>query len=645
MRHSLLLFSLFFSLSFLAQDYSVEDRKAIKCYEVALQSFNYKDHAQTLMKINDAIAREPDFIEAYLLKFETEIETKDLAAAEQSMVKALSIDPDYFPNGHFFYGDLKYRKGDYATAKVAYKKFLTYNRTNPNLQEEAERKLANCNFAIEATANPVPFDPQNLGESVNSEWPEYFPSLTTDDKTLLFTRRLMDARIKKEQEDFYIAQKEDEWLPALPVVDINTVFNEGAPSISPDGQILIFTACEDMTGSFGEGRKGIGSCDLFFSSKQGVHWSPPVNMGANINSSHWETQPSFSSDGKTLYFVRGLKTRSGIRNQDIWMSTLNDFGEWTKAEKLSDDINTPFHESSVLVHPDGQTLYFTSEGHVGMGGQDIFLSRRQADGEWGAPVNLGYPINTFKNENSILVSADGVLAYFASDREGGYGDLDLYSFELSEGYRPMRVTYMEGTVVDRENGTPIGARFELIDLETEEVVVESYSNPGDGTFLVSLPEGRDYALNVEKKGYLFFSENFSLATSSSEEPYKKKIELAPIKTGESVVLKNVFFPSNSYELSPLSKAELNTLVSFLNKNYRLKVEIGGHTDNVGKEVSNKALSLNRAEAVKEYLVKEGIPAERLISKGYGASVPISSNDTEEGKAQNRRTEFKVLSVD
>ena len=211
------------------------------------------------MKINDAIAREPDFIEAYLLKFETEIETKDLAAAEQSMVKALSIDPDYFPNGHFFYGDLKYRKGDYATAKVAYKKFLTYNRTNPNLQEEAERKLANCNFAIEATANPVPFDPQNLGESVNSEWPEYFPSLTTDDKTLLFTRRLMDARIKKEQEDFYIAQKEDEWLPALPVVDINTVFNEGAPSISPDGQILIFTACEDMTGSFGEGRKGIGS--------------------------------------------------------------------------------------------------------------------------------------------------------------------------------------------------------------------------------------------------------------------------------------------------------------------------------------------------------------------------------------------------
>jgi outer membrane protein OmpA-like peptidoglycan-associated protein len=327
------------------------------------------------------------------------------------------------------------------------------------------------------------------------------------------------------------------------------------------------------------------------------------------------------------------------------MSTLDDFGAWTKAERISEVINTPLKESSVLIHPDGQTLYFTSNGHPGMGGEDVYLSRKQKDGSWGTPVNLGYPINTHRNENSITVSASGDVAYFASNREGGYGGLDLYSFELAEGYRPMKVSYMEGTVVDRETGRPLSAQFELIDLETEEVIVESFSNGQDGTFLVSLPEGRDYALNVEQKGYLFFSDNFSLAESSSNEPYKKRIELSPIREGESVVLKNVFFSSNSYELSNRSRAELNTLVSFLNKNYRLQVEIGGHTDNVGKEASNKALSLNRAKAVQDFLVTAGIPLERLISKGYGASIPLADNDSEEGRAQNRRTEFKVLSVD
>ncbi len=280
-----------------------------------------------------------------------------------------------------------------------------------------------------------------------------------------------------------------------------------------------------------------------------------------------------------------------------------------------------------------------------MGGEDIFMSRRQKDGSWGTPVNLGYPINTAGNESSITVMANGEIALFASDREGGYGDLDLYSFELAEGFRPMRVTYLEGTVVDKETRSPLPARFELIDLSNEQVVVESFANGSDGSFLVSLPEGRDYALNVTQKGYLFHSENFSLAESSSNEPHKKRVELAPIKAGESVVLRNVFFETGSFDLSARSQAELNKLVSFLNKNYRMRIELGGHTDNVGAEAANKTLSQKRAEAVRSFLIAKGIPGERLTTKGYGTDMPVASNDSEEGRAQNRRTEFTVLSIE
>lgn len=635
------------SVSICAQDYTVSDRKAIKYYEVALQSYNQKDHDAALRKLEDAIAIEPDFVEAHLLSFETHIEKKDYDRAEESLIQALTINPDFYKNGHYYYAEFKLTKGDYTTAKVAYEKFISYRQVNPNLLEDAERKLANCKFAISAMENPVPFNPQNMGPEVNSEWPEYFPSFTADGKTLIMTRRIPDGVNRLGQEDFFSSAKQGEhWLKMNPMDAINTPANEGAPFISPDGQLFFFVSCAtNDANEYPAGRKGMGSCDIFYSYKTGdEQWSRPENLGPSVNSYHWESQPSFSSDGRTLYFVRGKKIRGGsAKNQDIWVSRLDDFGTWTKAEKLSDVINTPKHESSVLIHPDDQTLYFTSDGHPGMGGEDLYMSRRQNHGSWGTPVNLGYPINTSGNESSITVMANGKIALFASDREGGYGDLDLYSFELAEGFRPMRVTYLEGTVVDKGTGAPLPARFELIDLSTEQVVVESFANASDGSFLVSLPEGRDYALNVTQKGYLFHSENFSLAESTSNEPQHKRVELAPIKAGESVVLRNVFFETGSFDLSPTSRAELNKLVSFLNKNYRMRIELGGHTDNVGKADANKTLSQKRADAVRTFLIEKGIPEERLTTKGYGTEKPLASNDSEEGRAQNRRTEFTVLS--
>ena len=631
------------SLCLMAQDYSVSNRRAIKYFEEAITEMNRRDATAALELIGRALDIEPEFKEALLLSFEAQVEMGDLDGAEQSMVKALTIDPDFFPNGHFFYGELKLKKGAYEISQVAFEKFLSYPRTNPALQEKAMKYLIDCAFAMKAIQRPVQFEPINMGANVNTPNAEYFPSLTTDDRTLLFTRRLAAENSSGAQEDFYISEKQEEWMLAMPLDAINTPMNEGAPSISPDGKMMFFTACQDEMGSYGERRKGYGSCDIFYSIKEGTRWSAPENLGEAVNSRHWETQPSFSSDGRTLYFIRGYKNGIRIEKEDIWMSQLDEAGAWTKAERLSEVVNSPGSESAVSIHPDGKTLYFSSTGHPGMGGEDIYMSKKDEDGQWTTPVNLGYPINTFKNENSLTVTAQGDVALFASDRAGGFGELDLYSFELPSSMRPERVTYMEGKVIDTESKRPIGAQFQLLEPETGAVIIESFSDALDGSFLVSLPVGRTYALMVKKKGYLFYSEHFDLPVQAK--PYRKTVELSPINEGERVILNNVFFNTDSDVLSRASMAELGELVGFLNKNYRLKIELGGHTDDQGTSGYNEDLSLRRAKAVKAFLIDKGIPEERLTAKGYGAEVPIASNTSEEGRAKNRRTEFKVIALD
>jgi outer membrane protein OmpA-like peptidoglycan-associated protein len=295
-----------------------------------------------------------------------------------------------------------------------------------------------------------------------------------------------------------------------------------------------------------------------------------------------------------------------------------------------------------MIHPDGKTLYFSSNGHPGLGGLDIFVSRKDEDGKWGEPQNLGYPINTKDDENSLLVSASGDIAYFASDREGGQGGLDLYKFKLYNEARPQMVTYAQGVVFDAKTKERLGARFELIDLESGEQVVESYSNPGNGEFLVSLPSGRDYALNVSREGYLFYSDNFTLSQESATAPKQLEVPLKRIEEGSSVVLNNVFFDVDQYKLKPQSKVELDKLIEFLKLNPELRIEISGHTDNVGTDEANKVLSQNRAQSVVDYLLENGISKDRLSAKGFGESKPIASNDNEEGRAKNRRTEFEVI---
>ncbi len=628
--------------------YTSTSKKAIKFFEEAKLDYELKKDTEAEKLLNKTLQEDPNFVEAHMLYGYLLLEKRRTKEGIEHFKRAIEINPKFFPRNYFDLGLAQLLSADYDEAVKNLEAFLKFERINPNTRDQAEQYLRNARFASNAMKNPQPFKLVNLGTGVNTPDYEYFPAVTADGSTFLFTRNIRNTSGKggPQQEDFYISKKVNNvWQTATPMSSVNTDGNEGAPTLSADGQIMFFASCMEISGDYGSPeRKGYGSCDIFYSQKVGGKWTTPVNAGPQINTRNWETQPSFSSDGKTLYFIRGSVTREGIKNPDIYYATVGDDGKFGEAVRLSDVVNTPFKEESVFIHPDNQTLYFSSEGHPGMGGLDIFVSRRQADGSWGKPVNLGYPINTVTDENSLLVDANGKLAYLASEREGGFGGLDIYQFELPESVRPEKITYVKGLTYNAKTKVPLDASFELIDLETQQSVTKAFSN-SSGEFLVTLTSNHNYLVNVSKPGFLFYSDNFSLKDKVADynKPYQLEIPLQPIDTGYTIELKNVFFDVNKWDLKPESKAELEKVVAFLKTNPGLKVEFGGHTDNSGDKAFNKTLSTNRAKAVYDYVIQNGgIAATRLSYKGYSDTKPKVPNDSPENKAKNRRTELKVL---
>ena len=514
-----------------------------------------------------------------------------------------------------------------------------------------DKMIENCQFAIQAIKNPVDFDPINLGSSINSELPEYFPSITADDSTFLFTRRVNDLSAPGgRQEEIFVSKKtpSNNWSNSSLVSNaINTEYNEGAPTFSSDGQYIIFVGCE--TGAkgdyqYGGDRKGYGSCDLFYSQNNGRNWSKPVNLGPKINSKHWETQPSFSSDGKTLYFIRGMtydRQRRNPNNQDIYVTTITDDGQWSNPKKISSNINTPYREESVQIHPDGKTLYFASNGHPGMGGLDIYMSRKLEDDSWSKPINLGYPVNTFVDENSILISPKGDLGYFSSNRDGGFGDLDLYSFILNDQFKPQPITYLKGKIIDADTKLALTASFELSDLEKDNLISQMQSKPGNGEFLITVPKNIDFALHAEKEGYMFYSRNIYRDNLSLSKDGFLIIELEKVKPG-TFILENIFFEKSKSSLKKSSLVELNKVLKLMQINPDLKVQISGHTDSDGDDDFNLELSINRAKSVVNWLIENNIAQNRLSFKGYGETRPIEENNSITNKAKNRRTELTII---
>jgi len=396
--------------------------------------------------------------------------------------------------------------------------------------------------------------------------------------------------------------------------------------------LMIYTACNRSD--------GIGRCDLYYTTKVGDRWTFPKNMGKPVNSPYRETQPSLTPDGRTLYFS---SDRPGGKGQhDIWVSYLDDGNRWSVPENLGEVINTPGIEMSPFIHPDNQSLYFSSDGHIGLGGYDLFVTRRDSTGKWQKPMNLGYPINTNRDEIGMIVNSRGDKAYYSSDVDKANGK-DIYVFDLPVQDRPVMTTYMKGKVFDADDNQLLRAQFELVDLETGNSIFRSYSDSITGEFLVSIPVNHNYMLNVSRNGYLFFSENFSLKnTYRSDRPFLKDVPLQPLKAGKRIILKNVFYETDSFALKKESTAELNKVIGLLQANPKIKIEISGHTDNTGTPDYNQKLSENRAKTVAKYLISASVNAERVVAKGYGMNNPVASNDTEEGKAQNRRTELQII---
>jgi outer membrane protein OmpA-like peptidoglycan-associated protein len=385
---------------------------------------------------------------------------------------------------------------------------------------------------------------------------------------------------------------------------------------------------------------------LYWSQEKANGWTKPAPFSNTINSSAWDSQPSISADGKSIIF--SSRRPGGKGKEDLWITRRNPNGKWTKPVNLGMPVNTGGVEQTPFFHPDGQTLYFCSDSLPGMGGQDLYMSRLQPDSSWSTPLNLGYPINTAKDEVAMTVSLDGKTAYFATNRPGSQ-KIDIYTFELPEYARPKPVTYAKVEVRDWSNDNPLSARLDFIDLKTGLTYV-SVSTRKDGTALACLPSGAEYALRVNKDHYFFHSENFNLTdTSSYQKPYLLKVALQPIPDsaatpvkGAPIILRNVFFATGSAELAPASAAELDYVVRMLKQLSWLRIQINGHTDQVGTDAANQTLSEARAKAVYNYLINKGIASERLRYKGFGESKPLSNApDTEEGRSQNRRTEFEV----
>ncbi len=621
-----------------SQGFHTTSNKALKLYNEGLNAYDFIDYPRAESNFKEAISIDKNFFEAYIMLGDLYTKQRKYIEAAKNYRVAVKLDSLFFKPVFFTLANAELMSGDYSNALEHYKVYLAQDGMSAKNRIVAGKNLKNCEFAITAIKSPVLFNPESVGPSINSPDDEYWPSLTADGQKMMFTRQQAPGKQSEygpSQEDFFISLLSNNlWQKSVNAgTPLNTSQNEGAQSLSSNGNYMYFTAC-DRPGAF-------GSCDIYFSSYSDGKWSEPSNVGSPVNTKSWESQPSISADGKTLYFSSSRP--GGFGGKDLWYSMFTEKNIWSKPVNMGEKINSDGDEMSPFIHFDGKTLYFSSDGKVGMGGFDIYYSRMNDDSTWAEPQNLGYPINSYNDELGLIIEAAGQKAYFSSVRDKSNGK-DIFSFNLYESARPNSVSYMKGKVFDKETGKLLKADYELINLSTGKTTIKSTTDL-TGNFLVCLPSGFNYGINVNKAGYLFYSESFMLeGMHTAAEPYIKRINLNPIRVGGEMQLSNVFYEVDSWELKKESVSELNILANLLKINESITIEIGGYTDSTGSSEYNKTLSEKRALSVVNYLISKGIKSERLKYKGYGNTSPLGDNITVEGRKLNRRTEAKVLSI-
>ncbi len=592
---------------------------ALEGFERILQ--RYPDHQLSNYYKGTIFFRKNDFDKAYPV-FSRLAEMDNLERA-------------YF-DSWFFAGRSLYMQGDFE-ASVAY--FEQYIETGDSrFKTESKRYIENAFFASEAVKNPVSFKPELIDLPLTVRQSVYLPMKSLDGNLLFFTLR--DGGTERLVFSNRISTGK---YGEMTVPDFLTRYRHtAASSLSPDGTLLLVTICNDPS--------GLGSCDLYIAFQRYGRWEGPYNLGEPVNTPGWESQPSFAPDGRTFYF--SSERPGGFGGRDIWYSKILDDGSFMEPVNLGPKINTPGNEESPFVHPDGRSFYFNSNGHVGMGDFDMYLSRIEDDGEWGEAHNLGYPINSVFHDGSMYVDSDGVTAYVASDRlqpPDLRGIYRIFTFELPEDVAANPVTYIRATVRDAETKEPLQANVRLTDwISGEDLVYRTLG--ASGSLFSVLPSGKSYVFNASLKGYNFVSGRFEPdMNASATDPFLLDIEMERIIEKDTpaderpIVLENVLFRTGSAELEKGSFTELEQLAEFLKSNESIRIELHGHTDNIGSDEDNLFLSELRAGSVVKFLIERGIDGDRMVAKGFGSSRPIADNETEEGRRKNRRTELYILS--
>ncbi len=614
--------------------------RAVLMYKRSLDAAKEREFDKAIELMENAIKRDGKFGEAYLRLggYYKTLGSKGKAYSFYKQgVTLLPFSPGYATD-YLTVADAAMEQGDYPVAEEQYNNFLKASAGNTKLQKflpNVELQLKNCQFALEALKNPVDFKPTRLSNTINRFDYQYFPNVTADQRYFLYTGR---SASPEADEDLYISEKvQDQWTAPESVSPmINTNRNEGAGTISGDGKTLVFTSCDRPDSQ--------GDCDLYISYRQGNQWSKPKNLGNIVNSASWDSQPALSADGRTLYFS-SLRKNGSYGLEDIWVTRLQENGTWGAAINLGPAINTAGKDMAPFIHASGTTLYFTSDGHIGMGGLDVYGANFE-NNSWSKPYNLGYPLNTYEDEGSIYISSNNSVGYYSRQLtrpNSNKKSIDLFEFVVPQAWKSKEATtYAKGRVFDAETKKPLRSDLQLYDLAADELVQQVSSDGVNGEYTIILKEGGQYAMYVSADGYLLKSLNFDYTSKKDFDPLMLDFYLDPVKAGSSIVLNNLFFATGKYSLEKNSTTELKKLVAFMRRNPNIAVEISGHTDDVGSAAANDELSLKRAQAVASFLISNGIPKNRIEYKGYGKSKPAVPNTSEANRQQNRRIEFRVL---
>jgi len=638
-----------------------KEAKSLYTQAISIMQASPKDASDLLLR---AIAIEPKYVDAYYvlgdINYQYAIKWSNNPDETKQTENYTRTSLIYFTNvielcpsfnsflAYFYVGETQYRLKSYEKAKENLQLFQKNNKNDFSHLDLSKQLIKNVEEYFFMKNNPVLFEPKIL-EGICTESDEYLPLITPDGETIFYTHRYKKTGQNEEfSEEFAFSRRLNPVDSLLEIYEngkpmpapFNDGRNQGGATITIDNKHLYITICELERANY----TSYKNCDIFTTDFEGGKWSPLKRLGPNINNVNtFEGQPTITADGKELYFASARE--GGYGSLDIYKSVKDKNNEWSKATNLGPIINTAGNDKTPFIHSDSRTLYFASDGRFGMGGFDIFYSQNVDSDKWANPKNMGYPINTASDEVGFIVSTNGRKLYFSSTTIKGKGGWDIFSSPLYKEAQPSQVLFVKGKILDDSGAVVQDARVELKNVQTK-ITTEGFVDDRTGNYAVAVAvnPNEDFILTTKKDGYFYNSQYINTSDNKFDPPTTVNIEVKHIKPDLPIRMNNVNFATNSSQLTEISKSIIEDLISFLNDNPNITIEVAGHTDNIGGTKFNLELSNRRAKAVTDYIITKGISTKRISYKGYGTNVPLSTNDNEAGRAMNRRVEFIVKKV-